>query len=72
MRNILSFHLVRNADKCITCGECTKLLPEFISKYNGKLIISESNYRQAHVKHAVQDVIDACSQKAISIEMNER
>ena len=59
-------------DLCIKRHSCVKLLPDFIRKYNGRLIISESNYRQVHIKEAVQNVIDSCQKDAISIEENER
>ena len=72
MRTIRSFCLVRDADKCRKCGSCTRLLPEFIRKYGGRLIISESNYRQPHIRQAVQDVMDSCAEDAISVEVSEK
>ena len=71
IRKIKSYFLARDLDLCIHCHSCVKLLPDFIRKYNGQLIISESNYRQGHVKDAVQNVIDSCQGDAISIEVNE-
>ena len=71
-RPIKSYFLVRDAEKCEKCGTCSRLIPSFIRKYNGRLIISESNMRQPEVKQAVQDVVDACAYDAISIVENTR
>ena len=72
VRKIKSFFLVRDPDLCINCHSCVKLLPDFIRRYDGRLIISESNDRHGHVKTDVQDVIDSCQGDAITIEVNER
>ena len=72
MRPIKSYYLIRDTDKCKKCGTCSRLIQGFITKYNGRLIISESNYRQPHIQQAVQDVIDSCVEDAISIEVNEK
>jgi len=69
---IRSFYLTRNENKCVSCGECTGMLPEFISKYGGQLIISEINYKQPCIRESVQVVINNCLGNAISIEVNDR
>lgn len=68
MRQILSYFLVRDRAKCENSGHCSRLLPDFIRVYRGELIVSESNYRQEEVRHAIDSVIGACPNKAISIK----
>lgn len=60
--------LLRDDKLCRNCGACSRLLPDYIRKYRGKLLISRYRYNTSdEVQNAVRDVIDACPSIAISL-----
>ena len=61
------YRLIRDKKICKMCGSCSKLLPDFILIHDGILLISESNYKQEHVKLAADSIIDTCSENAIKV-----
>ena len=55
--------------KCHKCGTCERLLPGFISRYNGLLPISENSYKTEEVFESIRSIKDACPEGAIDINL---
>lgn len=57
--------LMIDQDLCVDCGNCSKILPTFKDKYNGKVKISEGMYADEVVKESIKSAINICSENAI-------
>jgi len=64
-----SYFLAAEIRMCHSCGTCERLLPDFRTRYGGRLIISASRYHaEESIRESVRAVIDACPANAISLK----
>lgn len=55
--------------KCSDCGMCSLLLPKFINKFKGRLIITEANMQNSAIRETLTELINTCPNDAIILEV---
>ena len=60
--------LRREESKCIKCRICETMLSGFITEHEGELLLKPDQYEREDTQRAIDDVINSCLGKAITLE----